>query len=143
MVMSSIFTYLVYRFFLVPFEIGFLYNVAFILIIASFVQLTEMFIKKTSHALYKALGVYLPLITTNCAVLGVVVLNMQEEYGFGASIVNAIGVSVGFAVAILLFAGIRERLAYADVPKSFHGFPVAMITAGLMSIAFFGFSGLI
>jgi len=141
-VMSSMFTYVVYEV-LKFFNIEYLYNVAFILIIAAFVQLVEMFIKKKSHALYKALGVYLPLITTNCAVLGVVVLNMQNEYSFVASIVNALGVSAGFAVSILLFAGIRERLAFADVPKPFHGFPLAMITAGLMSISFFGFAGLL
>ena len=142
-VMSSIFTFAVYEFMLKRFEIEYLYNVAFILIIAAFVQLTEMFIKKKSHSLYKSLGVYLPLITTNCAVLGVVVLNMQNDYSFIASIVNALGVSAGFAVSILLFAGIRERLAFADVPKAFHGFPLAMVTAGLMSIAFFGFAGLL
>ena len=141
-VMSSLFTFVVYEV-LKFFSIEYLYNVAFILIIAAFVQLTEMFIKKTSHSLYKALGVYLPLITTNCAVLGVVVLNMQSEYSLVASLVNALGVSAGFAVSILLFAGIRERLAFADVPKAFHGFPLAMVTSGLMSIAFFGFAGLL
>jgi len=141
-VMSSLFTYVVYEV-LKIFEIEYLYNVAFILIIAAFVQLVEMFIKKKSHSLYKALGVYLPLITTNCAVLGVVVLNMQNEYSLVQSITNAFGISAGFFMSILLFAGIRERLAYADVPKAFHGFPLAMITAGLMSISFFGFAGLL
>ncbi|MDR2899463.1 MAG: electron transport complex subunit RsxA [Clostridiales bacterium] len=143
MVLSSAFTYLVYNLVLIPMKIEYLYNVTFILIIAAFVQFVEMFLKKSAPALYRALGVYLPLITTNCAVLGVVVLNMQKDYGLLTGMINSFGAACGFALAISLFAGIRERLRYADVPEHFQGFPIAMITAGLMSIAFFGFSGLI
>ena len=142
-VLSSIFTYAVYELLLKRFGIEYLYTVAFILIIAGFVQILEMVIKKYSPALYKSLGIYLPLLTTNCAILGVVVLNIQSRYDMLASAINAVGVSVGFALAILLFAGIRERLVFADVPKCFQGFPIAMIIAGLMSISFFGFAGLV
>jgi electron transport complex protein RnfA len=125
------------------YDLSFLYNIAFILIIASLVQFVEMFIKKSSPSLYQALGVYLPLITTNCAVLGVAVLNMNNGYNFIQSLVNGIGAAFGFAMAIILFAGIRERLADAPVPKALQGFPIAMISAGLMSIAFLGFSGML
>jgi electron transport complex protein RnfA len=125
------------------YDLSFLYNIAFILIIASLVQFVEMFIKKSSPSLYQALGVYLPLITTNCAVLGVAVLNMNNEYNFIQSLVNGVGAAFGFAMAIILFAGIRERLEDAPVPKALQGFPIAMISAGLMSIAFLGFSGML
>lgn len=124
-------------------NLSFLYNIAFILIIASLVQFVEMFIKKSSPTLYQALGVYLPLITTNCAVLGVAVLNMENNYGFIESLVNGIGGAVGFALAIVLFAGVRERIEDNDIPVAFKGFPIALITAGLMSIAFLGFSGML
>lgn len=124
-------------------NLSFLYNIAFILIIASLVQFVEMFIKKSSPTLYQALGVYLPLITTNCAVLGVAVLNMENNYGFIESLVNGIGGAVGFALAIVLFAGVRERIEDNDIPTAFKGFPIALITAGLMSIAFLGFSGML
>ena len=136
-------TWCVYNLVLVPLGIEYLYNIAFILVIAALVQFVEMFLKKSAPALYQALGVYLPLITTNCAVLGVAVVNMQNEYNFIESIVNGIGGAAGFALAIILFAGIRERIADNDTPKAFDGFPLALITAGLMSIAFLGFTGLI
>lgn len=136
-------TWLVYNLVLAPLGIEYLYNIAFILVIAALVQFVEMFLKKSAPALYQALGVYLPLITTNCAVLGVAVTNMQNGYNFIESIVNGIGGAAGFALAIVLFAGIRERIADNDTPKAFDGFPLALITAGLMSIAFLGFTGLI
>ena len=136
-------SWLVYNLILVPLHIEYLYNIAFILVIASLVQFVEMFLKKAAPALYQALGVFLPLITTNCAVLGVAVLNMQKGYSFIESIFNGIGGAAGFALAIVLFAGIRERIADNDTPKAFDGFPMALVTAGLMSIAFLGFSGMI
>ncbi len=135
--------WLVYALILVPLNITYLYNIAFILVIASLVQFVEMFLKKAAPALYQALGVFLPLITTNCAVLGVAVLNMQKNYNFIESVLNGFGGATGFALAIILFAGIRERIADNDTPKAFDGFPLALLTAGLMSIAFLGFSGLI
>ena len=136
-------TYLVYNFILVPLGIEYLYNIGFILLIAALVQFVEMFLKKSSPSLYQALGVFLPLITTNCAVLGVAVLNMQKNYNFIESVLNGIGSSAGFALAIILFAGIRERIEFNDTPKAFDGFPMALVTAGIMSIAFLGFQGLI
>ena len=143
MTLASAATWLVYNFILVKLGLEYLYNIAFILIIASLVQFVEMFIKKSSPTLYQSLGVYLPLITTNCAVLGVTVLNMQEEYGFIESIVNGIGAALGFSLAIVLFAGIRERLERNNILPALQGFPIALITAGLMAIAFLGFSGLL
>ena len=136
-------TWLIYNLILVPLGLEYLYNIAYILVIAALVQFIEMFIKKSSPSLYQALGVYLPLITTNCAVLGCAVTNMQNGYNFIEAIVNGIGGAGGFAFAIILFAGIRERVAYNDIPKSFEGFPLALIGAGLMSVSFLGFSGLI
>ncbi len=136
-------TWLIYNLILVPLGLEYLYNIAFILVIAALVQFIEMFIKKSSPSLYQALGVYLPLITTNCAVLGCAVTNMQNGYNFIEAIVNGIGGAGGFAFAIVLFAGIRERIAYNDIPKPFDGFPLALIGAGLMSVSFLGFSGLI
>ncbi len=141
--LASAATWLVYNFILVPLDLAYLYNIAFILIIATLVQFVEMFIKKSSPSLYQALGVYLPLITTNCAVLGVAVTNMENGYDFITSIVNGVGGAVGFALAIILFAGVRERIARCDIPKPFQGFPIALIAAGLMSIAFLGFSGML
>ncbi len=143
MTLASAVTFMVYNYILVPMDIAYLYNIAFILVIASLVQLVEMFIKKSSPTLYQSLGVFLPLITTNCAVLGVTVLNMQESYNFIESVVSGLGAAVGFTIAIVLFAGIRERIVKNDVPKSFRGFPIALISAGLMAIAFLGFSGLL
>jgi len=136
-------TWLIYELILLPLGIEYLYNIAFILVIAALVQFVEMFIKKSSPSLYQALGVYLPLITTNCAVLGCAVTNMQNGYNFIEAIVNGIGGAGGFALAIVLFAGIRERIEFNDIPKSFDGFPLALIGAGLMSVSFLGFSGLI
>lgn len=143
MTLASAATYLVYNFILVKLGIEYLYNIAFILIIASLVQFVEMFIKKSSPTLYQALGVYLPLITTNCAVLGVTVLNKDTGYNFIFSIINGFGAAVGFSLAIILFAGIRERLERNNIPTFLLGFPIALITAGLMSIAFLGFQGLL
>lgn len=143
MALAAAAAWLVYNLILVPLNITFLYNIAFILLIASLVQFVEMFLKKSAPALYQALGVFLPLITTNCAVLGVAVTNMQKGYNFIESVLNAVGGAAGFALAISLFAGIRERIADNETPKAFDGFPMALITAGLMSIAFLGFSGLI
>ena len=122
--------------------VTFVITIAFILIIASLVQFVEMAIKKTSPSLYKALGVFLPLITTNCAVLGVAIINIQVGYNFIETIVNGFGVAVGFSLALLLLAGIRERLEFANIPKNFKGVPIAFITAGLLAMAFMGFSGM-
>jgi len=141
MAIASMFTYLVNEFLLVPFGLEYLQTIAFILIIAGLVQFVEMFVEKTMPSLYNALGIYLPLITTNCAVLGVALLNVQNEYNFIFSILYAIFAALGFTLAIILFAGIRESINEDDVPVSFKGFPLALITAGLMAIAFMGFSG--
>lgn len=143
MTLASIMSYVVYAFLLVPLHLEYLYNIAFILVIASLVQFVEMVIQKTSPALYHALGVYLPLITTNCAVLGVAVLNMQNNYSLITSVVNGVGTALGYTLAILLMSGIRERIEYNKIPKAFQGYPIVLITAGLMAIAFLGFNGLI
>jgi len=143
MALASIITYIVQIFILDPLGLGYLQTIAFILVIAALVQFVEMVVQKISPTLYQALGVYLPLITTNCAVLGLTLLNIQYEYNLIETITNAIGAAVGFSLAIVLFAGIRERLAIADVPEIFKGFPIALITASLMSIAFLGFAGLV
>ena len=127
---------------LIAFDLGFMQTVAYILVIAALVQFVEMFLKKNIPTLYTALGVYLPLITTNCAVLGVALLNTQNEYNFIESVVYGITGGLGFLLAIVLFASIRERLVFAEYPKAFEGFPIALITAGLMALAFMGFSGL-
>ena len=127
---------------LVPLGLEYMQTVAFILVIASLVQFIEMFLQKAMPALYTALGVYLPLITTNCAVLGVVLLNVQGGNNFIESVVYGITGGIGFLLAIVLFASIRERLVFADYPKSFEGFPIALVTAGLMALSFMGFSGL-
>ena len=124
-------------------DLTFLQTIVFILVIAALVQFVEMFLKKSMPALYEALGVYLPLITTNCAVLGVALTNVQKEYGFVTSVVNGFGTAVGFTIAIIMLAGIRERIEGNDVPYNFQGSPIVLITSGLMAIAFFGFSGLI
>ena len=140
--LASAITWLVNTFILIPFDLGYMQTVAFILVIASLVQFIEMFLQKSMPSLYTALGVYLPLITTNCAVLGVVLLNVQNNYSFISSVVYGITGGLGFLLAIVLFASIRERLVFADYPKSFEGFPIALVTAGLMALAFMGFSGL-
>ena len=140
--LASAVCFLVDKFILVPLDLGYMQTVAFILVIASLVQFIEMFLQKAMPSLYTALGVYLPLITTNCAVLGVVLLNVQNNYNFISSVVYGITGGLGFLLAIVLFASIRERLVFADYPKSWEGFPIALVTAGLMALAFMGFSGL-
>ena len=125
-----------------PLELGYMQTVAFILVIAAIVQVVEMFLKKSVPALYKALGVYLPLITTNCAVLGVALVNVQEGYDFLQSVINGAAGGIGFTVAIVLFASIRERVDKTDCPRAFKGVPITLIAAGLMALAFMGFSGL-
>ena len=140
--LASAITWLVNTFILIPFDLGYMQTVAFILVIASLVQFIEMFLQKSMPTLYTALGVYLPLITTNCAVLGVALLNIQNNYNFISSVVYGITGGLGFLLAIVLFASIRERLAFVDYPKCWDGFPIALITAGLMALAFMGFSGL-
>ena len=140
--LASAVCFLVNNFILIPLDLGYMQTVAFILVIASLVQFIEMFLQKAMPSLYTALGVYLPLITTNCAVLGVVLLNVQNNYNFISSVVYGITGGIGFLVAIVLFASIRERLVFAEYPKAFEGFPIALVTAGLMALAFMGFSGL-
>ncbi|KNF09467.1 electron transport complex protein, subunit A [Gottschalkia purinilytica] len=143
MTISSAVTYIVQKSILDPLKVGYLQTIVFILVIAALVQAVEMFMKKASPSLYESLGVYLPLITTNCAVLGAALLNIQMEFNFIETVINGLAAAIGFTLAIVLFAGIRERLALADVPESLEGFPIALITAGLMSIAFLGFVGLV
>ena len=140
--LASLITSLIYNYILVPTHFEYLQTIVFILVIAALVQFVEMFLKKVMPPLYKALGVYLPLITTNCAVLGVALTNVQKEYNFLFSIVNGFATAVGFTIAIVILAGIREKMEYNDVPESFKGMPIVLITAGLMAIAFCGFSGI-
>ena len=139
---SSLLTALIYQFILVPLNVVYLQTIVFILLIAALVQLVEMFLKKCSPALYNALGVYLPLITTNCAVLGVALINVQKSYNVLESVVNGLATAVGFTISIVLMAGIREKTEYNDVPEAFQGSPIVLLTACLMAIAFFGFSSL-
>lgn len=134
---------LMYRFILQPLHIEYLQTICFILVIAALVQFVEMFLRKAMPALYEALGVYLPLITTNCAVLGVALTNVQKEYGILAGIVNGFATAVGFTIAIVILAGLREKMEHNDIPESFKGMPAVLLTAGLMAIAFCGFSGLL
>ena len=134
---------IIYKFVLQKFEIEYLQTIVFILVIAALVQFVEMFLKKAMPSLYEALGVYLPLITTNCAVLGVALNNVQKEYGILAGIVNGFATAVGFTIAIIILAGLREKMQYNDIPESFKGMPTVLLTAGLMAIAFCGFSGLL
>ena len=133
----------IYRYVLTPLNITYLQTIVFILVIAALVQFVEMVLKKYMPSLYNALGVYLPLITTNCAVLGVALTNVQKNYGILTGVVNGFATSVGFTISIVILAGIREKMAYNDVPESFQGMPIVLITAGLMAIAFCGFSGLL
>ena len=140
---ASFLTSLINQFVLVKADVTYLQTIVFILVIACLVQFVEMFLKKAMPALYEALGVYLPLITTNCAVLGVALTNVQSEYTILQSVVNGIGISVGFTIAIVVLAGIRENMEYNDVPESFKGMPIVLLAACLISIAFFGFPGLI
>ena len=140
--LASIITYIVHHAILVTFELEYLQTIVFILIIAALVQFVEMFLKKSAPGLYQALGIFLPLITTNCAVLGVAINNIIYEYSFVKSLVYSVGTSSGFLLAIVLFAGVRDKVDYADLPKSLKGSAISLITAGLMSVAFLGFSGL-
>lgn len=133
----------IYKYVLQRFHVEYLETIVFILVIAALVQFVEMFLRKSMPALYKALGVYLPLITTNCAVLGVALTNVQKEYGILTGIVNGFATAVGFTISIVILAGIREKLEYNDIPKPFRGMPTVLLTAGLMAIAFCGFSGLL
>ena len=139
---ASAATWVINEFLLIPLELQYMQTVAFILVIAALVQLVEMFLQKMVPALYQALGIYLPLITTNCAVLGVALLNVQNHYNFIESVVYGITGGLGFLVAICLFASVRERVDNCECPKSFEGFPIALISAGLLALAFMGFSGL-
>ena len=138
---ASLCTSILYNYLLVPAQLEYLNTIVFILVIAALVQFGEMVLKKMMPALYKSLGVYLPLITTNCAVLGVALLSVQNEYGVLESVVNGIGASLGFLLAIVLMAGIREKLENSNIPEAFKGTPIVLITAGLMAIAFCGFGG--
>lgn len=143
MTLASAITYVVQYAILEKFNIPFLQTIAFILVIAALVQFVELVLKKTSPSLYQALGVYLPLITTNCAVLGVAILNINYNYNFIESVIFGAAAAAGFTLALILFACIRERMEYSPIPKALEGFPIALISAALMSIAFMGFSGLI
>ncbi|RKD29417.1 electron transport complex protein RnfA [Lacrimispora algidixylanolytica] len=140
---SSLVTSMIYNGILVNLHLEYLQTMAFILVIAALVQLVELFMKKNMPPLHKTMGIYLPLITTNCAVLGAALTNVSKNYGIIQSVVNGIGISVGFTIAIVMLAGIREKIKYNDIPESFKGSPIILITAGLMAIAFFGFAGLI
>ncbi|MDL2298345.1 electron transport complex subunit RsxA [Synergistaceae bacterium OttesenSCG-928-D05] len=144
MLMASTMTWLIFEYILVPLNLQYLYTLSFILVIAALVQFVEIVLKKIQPGLYKSLGIFLPLITTNCAVLGVAVINMNEKYGLIESIVHTLGASIGFLIAIVLMAGIRERIEVSQsMPRCLRGLPIALVTAGLMSIAFMGFSGII
>ena len=142
MVLATAVTWLLQTLVLDPFGLGFMQTIVFILVIAALVQMLEIMLKKVAPALYSALGVFLPLITTNCAVLGVAILAIQKEYNLGESLVYAFATAVGFTMAISIFAGIREQLALSDVPRSMRGVPIALICAGLLAMAFMGFSGI-
>lgn len=141
--LASLVAGLIYQFALVPFHMEYLQTIVFILVIAALVQFVEMFMKKSLPSLYEALGVYLPLITTNCAVLGVALTNVQKEYGILTGVVNGFATAVGFTIAIVILAGLREKMEYNDIPEPFKGMPIVLLTAGLMAIAFCGFSGLL
>ena len=141
MVMATATTYPIYHYLLFP-NYTYLQTIVFILIIAALVQLVEMIVKRYSHSLYKALGIYLPLITTNCAVLGVSIINAEQMETFGLAITNALGAGIGFSLAILLFAGVRDRMSKNEIPKPFQGMPIALISASVMAVVFSGFKGL-
>ena len=141
--LASLVAGVIYKFVLVPLNIEYLQTIVFILVIAALVQFVEMILKKYVPSLYTALGVYLPLITTNCAVLGIALVNVQKDYGIFTGVVNGFATAVGFTIAIVLLAGIREKMEYNDIPESFKGMPIVLVTAGLMAIAFCGFSGLL
>ena len=141
--LSSVVTGCIYEYLLKPFDLGYLQTIVFILVIAAFVQFVEMFLKRYMDGLYQALGVYLPLITTNCAVLGVALTNVQKEYGILQGTVNGFATALGFTISIVILAGLREKMEWNDIPESFKGMPHVLLTAGLMAIAFCGFSGLL
>jgi len=143
MTIATIFTYVIQKFVLDPFQIGFLQTIVFILIIAALVQLVEIILKKISPALYQALGVFLPLITTNCTILGVAIMVIQKDFNLLESVVFAISTAIGFGLALILFAGIREQLSLVKLPKGMAGIPIALLTAGLLAMAFMGFSGIV
>lgn len=140
---ASVVCYAVYTYLLVPFDLAYLQTISFILVIAALVQMVEIMLKKLSPSLYQALGIFLPLITTNCAVLGVAILMIQKEFNLLQSVTYSVSTALGFALALVLFAGIRERLEFEEVPKAFRGVPIALITASILAMAFMGFSGLV
>jgi len=142
MTLASIVTWVIHEYILMPFNLNYLVTIAFILVIASLVQLVEIFLEKSIPALYEALGIFLPLITTNCAIMGIALLNIQKEYNLFECIIFALGASAGFTLALVLMAGIRERLDLLNLPKSLEGAPITLITAGLLALAFMGFAGL-
>ncbi len=143
MTIASTVASVIYTFILDPLDLEYLQTIVFILVIAALVQLVEMILKKKMKSLYNSLGVYLPLITTNCAVLGVALTSVQKNYNIGQSVINGVGTAVGFMIAIVIMAGIRERIEHNNITKSFQGSPMVLLTAGLMAIAFIGFSGLL
>lgn len=143
MAIAAVVAWLIQTYVLVPLDIVYMQTIVFILVIAALVQMVEIMLKKVSPALYQALGIFLPLITTNCAVLGVAILLVQKEYNLGEAVVYAVAVAVGFTLALVLFAGLRERLELENVPKALQGVPIALITAGILAMAFMGFSGLV
>ncbi len=143
MTLATVVTYLIYNYILVPFGVTYLQTISYILVISSLVQMVEIILKKVSPALFQALGIFLPLITTNCAVLGVAILTVQKEFNLLEGVVFAIANAIGFALAILLFAGIREHLDLMGVPKGMQGAPVALVVAGILALAFMGFAGLV
>ncbi|NLC84140.1 MAG: RnfABCDGE type electron transport complex subunit A [Ruminococcaceae bacterium] len=143
MALATAFTWPIYTYALQPYGLGYMQTLLFILVIAALVQVIETIMKKSMPALYQALGIYLPLITTNCAVLGVTVLNIDQNYGFGQAMVNSLGGGLGFMLALFLFSGVRSKVDHADVPKALKGLPITLISASLVSISFFGFKGLI
>ncbi|MBR5111522.1 MAG: electron transport complex subunit RsxA [Clostridia bacterium] len=143
MTIASLFCWLIYNFLLIPLDLTYMNTIAFILVIAALVQFVEMFLKKSSPTLYSALGIYLPLITTNCAVLGVATLNMNNNYGLLQSVLNGTFSALGFLLAIVLMAGVRERLESSKIPACMKGFPITLVSAGLMAVAFMGFNGLV
>ena len=141
--LASIFTWIVYHYILKPYNLDFIQTLVFILVIAALVQFVEIFLKKNSRAIYNALGIFLPLITTNCAVMGIALLNIKHEFNFIEMIIFSFCSAVGFALALLLFAGLRERLLISPVPKAMRGTAIALVTAGIMSLAFLGFAGMV
>ncbi len=143
MVLATAVTYPINKFLLIKFDLEYLQTIVFILVIAALVQLVEIVLKKYMKSLYNALGIYLPLITTNCAVLGVVLLNIDNGYGFAASLVNSLGGGIGFMLAMIMFAGVRERLESCDIPKALQGLPITLIAASLTSVSFLGFTGVV